>query len=306
MADYAPPPGPPPPKVPEGWVAQWNGQYKEWFYVNTYTKKSQWERPTEPVYPPGESPISAPDGPPPSYSQGAARPAPTEKGGYLSSNNPYGPGASGGSSSHSIAEDERLARQLQAEEDARAQGRPTSRGAADGYYNQGGAPGYGQPSPYGQQSQSPAQGYPQQLPPRDDKGKSKGGFLGKLLGKAGGSQQHYGQQYPHQQPQYQQQYYSGPPQGQYGYAPQQGYYGQGGGYGQPQYIQQRPQKSGGLGAGGAAALGVGGGLLGGMLLADAIEDHDEHEYDQGYQQGYDDGNDGGGDFGGGDDFGGDF
>ena len=31
MADFvAPPPGPPPPKVPEGWVARWNDQYKEW------------------------------------------------------------------------------------------------------------------------------------------------------------------------------------------------------------------------------------------------------------------------------------
>ena len=29
MAD-APPPGPPPPKVPEGWKAVWNDQYKEW------------------------------------------------------------------------------------------------------------------------------------------------------------------------------------------------------------------------------------------------------------------------------------
>lgn len=33
MSDFAPPPGPPPPKapeVPEGWLAQWNDQYKEW------------------------------------------------------------------------------------------------------------------------------------------------------------------------------------------------------------------------------------------------------------------------------------
>lgn len=30
MADFSAPPGPPPPKVPEGWVARWNDQYKEW------------------------------------------------------------------------------------------------------------------------------------------------------------------------------------------------------------------------------------------------------------------------------------
>ena len=31
MADFIPPSGPPPPKVPEGWKAQWNDQYKEWY-----------------------------------------------------------------------------------------------------------------------------------------------------------------------------------------------------------------------------------------------------------------------------------
>jgi hypothetical protein len=30
MADFDAPPGPPPPKVPEGWVARYNEQYKEW------------------------------------------------------------------------------------------------------------------------------------------------------------------------------------------------------------------------------------------------------------------------------------
>jgi len=30
MADFEAPQGPPPPKVPEGWVARWNDQYKEW------------------------------------------------------------------------------------------------------------------------------------------------------------------------------------------------------------------------------------------------------------------------------------
>lgn len=30
MADFEAPAGPPPPKVPEGWVVRWNEQYKEW------------------------------------------------------------------------------------------------------------------------------------------------------------------------------------------------------------------------------------------------------------------------------------
>ncbi|KAK0661751.1 WW domain-containing protein WWM1 [Lasiodiplodia hormozganensis] len=317
MSEYAPPvpsQGPPPPKVPAGWKAVFNQQYQEWFYVNIYTKQSQWDKPTEPIYPPSEAEASVPPpGPPPSYNQGDAKPLGSEKTG-LSSNNPYGSGyGGGGQSSHDISEDERLARQLQAEEDARAHGGNSpmpggdSRGASDSYYTQPGGSSYSQQPPgYGQQ----APGYgSQELPPRpDDKGKKAGGgFLGKLLGKASGSKPGGGSSYgQHAQPQYggagagyppQQGYYHGPPQGQYGYAPQQGYYGQGGGmpYGA---VQQKPKKSG-LGAGGAAALGVGGGLLGGMLLADAIDDHD---YEQGYEQGYDDGND----FGGGDDFGGDF
>lgn len=34
MNEYAPPSGPPPPKVPEGYKAVWNADYKEWFYVS--------------------------------------------------------------------------------------------------------------------------------------------------------------------------------------------------------------------------------------------------------------------------------
>lgn len=235
--------------------------------MNIYTKKSQWDKPTEPIYPPEDAP---PEGPPPTYDHGAAKPAAAEKTG-LSSNNPYARGNAG--SSHDLSEDERLARQLQAEENARA----SSRGAADSYYNQPGGsqpgyekPGYGQPS-YGQQ----------ELPPRtDDRSSKKGGFLGKLLGKASSShsqQPQYGG-YPQPGP-----YQAGPPQGAYGYAPQQGYYGQGG-YPPQQYAQAPARTHGGLGTGGAAALGVGGGLLGGMLLADAIEDHDQGEYQQGCKE----------------------
>lgn len=70
-------------------------------------------------------------------------------------------------------------------------------------------------------------------------------------------------------------------------------YVQSGGLG---YLQGPPQRSGmgGMGVGGAAALGVGGGLLGGVLLANAFDDHDD------YQQGFEDGADFGGDYGGGD------
>jgi len=47
MSDFVPPEGPPPPKVPKGWVAKWDSRYNEFFYVNLYTKKSTWEKPTE-------------------------------------------------------------------------------------------------------------------------------------------------------------------------------------------------------------------------------------------------------------------
>lgn len=215
---------------------------------------------------------------------------------HLSSNNPYGPGGPGGSASAShqnVSEDERLARQLQAEEEARmrspsnAGAGDANRGASDSYYNQGNATGS-----YG--GTPPALGG-DQLPPRPDetsRGKSKGGFLGKLLGKAKSSSSgsHYGQQPAYGQPQYGNQYGGyppqqghfqphGPPMGQYGgYPPQQGYYGGPHGYGPPpqQMYGRRPGGGGGgLGAGGAMALGVGGGLVGGALLAEGLDGGDD-------------------------------
>jgi hypothetical protein len=249
------------------------------FYVNIYTKKSQWDKPTEPVYPHDES---APAGPPPGYQGGGTGVMADTKG------NPYD---SHGAQSNTES-DAALAARLQAEEDARGS---SSRGnASNDYYNSSAAPGqayqnqqqgYGQPG-YG--GQSPFGGQPQQnyadqsLPERDQK--KSGGFLGKLLGKASGSKPAYG----HQQGGYPQQQYGGYPQQgfQQGYPPQHyggggggfGGGGYGGGYGQP-----APKKSG-IGAGGAAALGVGGGLVGGMLLADALEDHDQNEYQEGYRE----------------------
>jgi len=297
MSDFVPPSGPPPPKVPEGWKAVWNNEYKEWFYVNIYTKRSQWDKPTEPIYPPNND---APPGPPPGYAGGPSDPVSDTK------HNPY--------DTTNTESDEALARRLQAEEDARALG-STSRNAQQDYINT--------PMPEGTSS-SPFQ---QELPPREQKSK---GLLGKFFGKSSssGSNQYRPPQSPYNQgggygspgygspspqpgygqPAYGQPGYQQPPYGGY---PQQGYppqgyaqpgYGQPG-YGQPGYgggyQQQRPQKSGGLGTAGGAALGLGGGLVGGMLLEHALDGGDgDHGGDGG------DGGDGGGGYGGGDDGGG--
>ncbi|KAI4171243.1 MAG: hypothetical protein LQ343_004449 [Gyalolechia ehrenbergii] len=296
MSDYAPPSGPPPPRVPEGWKAQWNEQYQEWFYVNLHTKVSQWELPTQPAYP--SSPTGAPSGPPPTYTGSGPSLQPEKQ---LHSNNPYSaPQNPDYNNASNIDSDAAYAARLQAEEDERARtatGRPTSRGAADTYYGSQAQQQAQQPQPPGLQGNYPGapgqQGsYDQhELPPREQKSKGLGGLLSKLSGKAsgGGSSSHGypshggggfmpqqpgfgGGGYPPQQPGYG------------GYPPQQGY---GGGYGVP------PKRHGGMGAGGAAALGLGGGLLGGALLADSMGGDDGGE-DYG-------GDDGGGDFGGGDD-----
>ena len=238
---------------PAGWKAVWNSQYNEWFYVNIRTKQSQWDKPTEADY--GGSDAS-PLGAPPGYDHNSSVNTGPEKG----SNNPFHQ-----SPQHSgvMSEDERLARELQAQEEQRA--KTGSRGASDGYYGQ--TPSYG-----GQQSQSSSG--QQSLPPREE----KKGFLSKLGSKiSGGSSPKYGGGYPAQsygQPAYGggggygQPGYGGGGYGQpgygapgYGYGPPPGAYG--GGYGG--YPPQRRQ-GGGLGAGGGAALGLGGGLLGGMLI----------------------------------------
>lgn len=213
------------------------------------------------------------------------------------SNNPYKQGQES---------DEEFARRLQAEENTRR-----DRGQADSYYNQGSGPS---PNPPGLQGGYP--GGPSPTSPGAGGSNGKRGFFSKLMGKpgGGGSNSPYPQQappgspFPPQPAGYQQGY---PPQGP-GYGPPGGYGHPGGygppmgpggyggygppggyGYGQPQYMQAPPRRQGGgLGAGGAAALGVGGGLLGGMLLGEAIDGGD--------------GGDGGGDYGGDDGGGGDF
>jgi hypothetical protein len=220
-------------------------QYKEWFYANIYTKQTQWDKPTEPVYPPGGDV-------PPSYDSNSARPGGAEKTGGTGAAI-FGAGAGAGAGS-SLSADEELARKLQAEENARAHGGAVDAsrmGAADGYYNQGGAPQYGQ-QPAGYQQQPGyamgAPGYDQQQP---GKSKGAGGLLGKLLGKGKSSHPQPGY-YPQQQQQ------------------QQGY----GGYPQQQYMAPGRRPGGGMGMMGGAALGAGGGLLGGVLLADAM--HGKH------------------------------
>lgn len=303
MADFIPPSGPPPPKVPPGWKAIWNDQYKEWFYVNTYTKQSQWDKPETPAVDPNASHDAAP----PSYSSGGA---PTNAGidrksPNLHSNNPY--------SSNVAESDEALARRLQEEENARnvASG---SRGANDAYYQ---SQGQGQAYPHSPSYQSASMNTPQAAQATSaDRGSGKsGGFLSKIKEKMSQPPQqrqgmgYGGAGYPQQGGQYgggpqyggypQQGYGGGYPQQGYGGYPQQGYgqpmgYGQQpmmGGYGQP------ARKKPGMGAGGAAALGVGGGLLGGMLLMDGIDHMEDNAYDQGYDNGADmDDGGGGGDF----------
>jgi hypothetical protein len=191
-----------------------------------------------------------------------------------------------------MSEDERLARQLQDEEEVRARGHAAGgAGSAGDYYSQGAPPnqyaqqGYNA-SPYGQDQTSYA------APITQDKGKSKGGLLGKLLGKASGSSGSHSQGLPQQHGQY----YGGQP----GYG-QTGYYPPQQGMGMMGRPQRRP--GGGMGMGGAAALGVGGGLLGGAMLGSALGDAGDgggDGGDYGGDGGGDYGGDGGGDFGGGD------
>lgn len=296
MSQYAPPSGPPPPKVPEGWKAVWNDQYKEWFYVNLRTKQSTWEKPTTPA--PGADEDAPPSAPPPTYAEGGNVPPPGTGDAKrpLESNNPY--------ASNVKESDEEMARRLQEEENTRSSASrgvgAGERGAADDFYQSGAGQGYQQQGGYA----SAASGYDQsQQVPNTGKARS-GGLFGKLKDKLSGPQGQRPQQgyggYPQQGPGYggyPQQGYGYPQQG-YGYPPAQGYgYPQQGMYGQqPMYAQQQQRKQG-LGAGGAAALGVGGGLLGGVLLADALEGGQQDAYQDGYDNGMD-----GGDFGGGGDF----
>lgn len=179
---------------------------KSCFLQNIYTKKSTWERPDEPVYPP-EGSEDAPPGPPPGYSGGNSNPTDTKSNPYETHNDP------------NIESDAALAARLQAEEDERAASASGSRNAMQDYQNT--------PMP----SQSP--GYQQELPPREQ----KRGLFSKLMGKTGSSGSGgYGRPqqggYPQQQgyqPQYGQPAYGQPAYGQPAYGQPA--------YGQPPYGQ---------------------------------------------------------------------
>ncbi|KAK3216880.1 hypothetical protein GRF29_1g1236725 [Pseudopithomyces chartarum] len=198
-----PPSGPPPPKLPEGWKAIWNGtvslppslppsplltnpspsldQYSTFFYVNIHTKRSQWDVPTSPAYPPGEE--APPSGPPPSYGNQAPTGAAAGTGEKaFGSNNPYG-------RPPDVSDDEKLARRLQEEEEERVRGHggAAGGGAASSYY-QGGGGAYPNPGGSSSSSTSPAVGYGDSAPPPQEK---KKGLLGKLMGKASS---HHGHQ----------------------------------------------------------------------------------------------------------------
>ncbi|BCR98988.1 uncharacterized protein AKAW2_40671A [Aspergillus luchuensis] len=296
---FAPPSGPPPPSVPEGWKAQFDDRYKQWFYVDLRTGRSQWERPEGPTY--QEDSQRPPSGPPPSYdaSSPGPRPSSAAAGGDkkpLGSRNPYN-----SQPDSTLESDARLAAQLQAEEEAQARRRSpmppaqAQSGAASDYYAENSSSRV--QSPQGP-STSPA--------PKQERSR---GFLGKLMGRhsGGGSSSSSAGGMGYSRPP-QQAAYGYPQAGYGGYPPpQQAGYGyssypaQGGYYAQQQAPQRRHN---GMGTAGAAALGVGGGLLGGFLLADAVEDLG-HDFDGPPPGDYGGGGFDGGDFGG-DDFGGDF
>ncbi|KAJ5584688.1 uncharacterized protein N7459_004488 [Penicillium hispanicum] len=57
-------PSSPPPRLPEGWLPQWEGVQRKWYFVQRATGKSQWEIPTEPVVlTPSTTPTSIGTGP---------------------------------------------------------------------------------------------------------------------------------------------------------------------------------------------------------------------------------------------------
>ncbi|KAF3386853.1 hypothetical protein F1880_001270 [Penicillium rolfsii] len=57
-------PSSPPPRLPDGWLPQWEGVQRQWYYVQRATGKSQWDVPTEPVVlTPSTTPTSIGTGP---------------------------------------------------------------------------------------------------------------------------------------------------------------------------------------------------------------------------------------------------
>lgn len=50
-----------PPSLPEGWIAQWDGVSKKYYFVQLSTGVSQWDTPTKPA-PTGGTPSATPQG----------------------------------------------------------------------------------------------------------------------------------------------------------------------------------------------------------------------------------------------------
>ncbi|BDD55863.1 hypothetical protein MAP00_001347 [Monascus purpureus] len=97
-ADSAGPSSPPPP-LPEGWIAQWEGVSRKWYFVQRTTGKSQWEIPTEPVLTPSTTPTSTGTGPsraPSSRPDMKFNPRPGEWPVATSADEAYYPGATKG------------------------------------------------------------------------------------------------------------------------------------------------------------------------------------------------------------------
>ncbi|KAN0072576.1 WW domain protein [Elaphomyces granulatus] len=235
---FAPPTGPPSPSVPRGWKAQYDGNYKQWFFVNLNTGVSQWEAPSEPA-PDKDDVLAAPNDPPPAYEQSGTAVSGDLKT-PLASNNPYihpetisnnGSNTTNkgdGNSTQSVEEDARLAAQLQAQENARAVS-PNNQASGSCAGNASGATVLPEPS-----ALSPMSSQDQ---PR---GKSSGGgFFSKLLGRSSSSNKPSGQYDQYSYPQGgggsrpQQSGYGNGSGSHTGYYPAAGGYGGGGGYAAP-------------------------------------------------------------------------
>ncbi|KAI2425258.1 hypothetical protein LOZ52_004578 [Ophidiomyces ophidiicola] len=67
-----------PPPLPEGWLAQWEGTLRKWYFVQPATGKSQWDVPTEPFIPTPSSTPHSVASPGPYHAPRAASLAPSE------------------------------------------------------------------------------------------------------------------------------------------------------------------------------------------------------------------------------------
>ncbi|ERF70346.1 hypothetical protein EPUS_07611 [Endocarpon pusillum Z07020] len=276
MDQYAPPPGPPPPQVPPGWKAQFNEQYREWCVIisDSVLRQSAYETVAMgPAQLTGASPLIRRRShrpttrlrwirQPPALSHASDTKKPFD------SNNPYGAGAT-------AEDDAALAARLQAEGQAGGAQDRTCRAWAQATTttprlrcrmvtvtgNRRARAPLHQASTAGiparprlrrrvkttERTRAEAGnsggygGYPQQGAYGHQPGHGAGGMLGGLMG-GGGS--HGGGM-------------------------------MGGSHGAGMMGHAPPRK--GMGAGGAAALGVGGGVVGGMMLADAMHDSDHEE-----------------------------